>query len=79
MNGHTNVNTWRVYAAILGDIEFNEPVNEAMLSTIVNDEVFVFRKQLMEDYARAYLAHVDYYSLQKLINEEIKINPYDGK
>ena len=79
MNGHPNVNTWRVYAEILGDIEFNEPVNEAMLSTIVNDEVFVFKKQLMEDYARAYLAHVDYYSLQKLINEELKINPYDGK
>ena len=77
MNGHTNVNTWRVYVEILGDIEFKEPVNEAMLSTIVNDEVFVFRKQLMEDYARAYLAHVDYYSLQKLINEEIKINPHE--
>ena len=75
MNGHPNVNTWRVYAEILGDIEFNEPVNEAMLSNIVNDEVFVFKKRLMEDYARAYLAHVDYYSLQKLINEEIKINP----
>ena len=79
MNGHPNVNTWRVYAEILGNIEFNEPVHEAMLSTIVNDEVFVFKKQLMEDYARAYLAHVDYYSLQKLINEEIKINPYDDK
>ena len=79
MNGYTNVNTWRVMAEILGDIEFKEPVNEAMLSTIVNDEVFVFRKQLMEDYARAYLAHVDYYQLQKLINEEIKINPYDDK
>ena len=79
MNGHPNVNTWRVYAEILGDIEFNEPVNEAMLSTIVNDEVFVFKKKLMEDYTRAYLAHVDYYSLQKLINEEIKINPYDDK
>ena len=79
MNGYTNVNTWRVYAEILGDIEFNEPVNEAMLSTIVNDEVFVFKKKLMEDYALAYLAHVDYYQLQKLINEEIKINPYDDK
>lgn len=79
MNGYTNVNTWRVYAEILGDIEFKEPVTEAMLSTIVNDEVFVFKKQLMEDYARAYLAHVDYYQLQKLINEELKINPYDGK
>lgn len=77
MNGYTNVNTWRVMAEILGDIEFTEPVNEAMLSTIVNDEVFVFRKQLMEDYARAYLSHVDYYQLQKLINEELKINPND--
>ena len=64
---------------ILGDIEFTEPVNEATLSSIVNDEVFVFKKRLMEDYARAYLAHVDYYHLQKLINDELKINPYDGK
>ena len=74
MNGHPNVQTWRVYAEILGDIEFNEPVNEAMLSTIVDEEVFIFKKQLMEDYARAYLANVDYLSLEKLINEEIKIN-----
>jgi len=74
MNGHPNVQTWRVYAEILGDIEFNEPVNEAMLSTIVDEEVFIFKKQLMEDYARSYLANVDYRSLEKLINEEIKIN-----
>jgi len=74
MNGHPNVQTWRVYAEVLGDIEFNEPVNEAMLSTIVDEEVFIFKKQLMEDYARAYLANVDYLSLEKLINEEIKIN-----
>jgi len=79
MNGHPNVQTWRVYAEILGDIEFNEPVNAAMLSTIVDEEVFVFKKQLMEDYARAWLANVDYPSLEKLINEEIKINPYDDK
>jgi hypothetical protein len=77
MNGHTNVQTWRVYVEILGDIEFNEPVNEAMLSNIVNEEVFVFKKQLMEDYARAYLSKVDYLSLEKLINEELKINPND--
>ena len=77
MNGYKNVNTWRIMAEILGDIEFKEPVNEAMLSTIVDDHVFVLNRHLMEDYARAYLAHVDYYELQKLINEELKINPND--
>jgi hypothetical protein len=77
MNGHPNVNTWRIWVEILGDIEFNEPVNAAMLSTIVNDEVFIFKKRLMEDYANAYLAHVDYNHLEKLINDELKINPYE--
>ena len=48
-----------------------------MLSTIVDDEVFILRKRLMEDYARAYLAHVDYNHIEKLINEELKINPND--
>jgi hypothetical protein len=48
-----------------------------MLSTIVNDEVFIFKKRLMEDYANAYLAHVDYNHLEKLINDELKINPYE--
>ncbi len=75
MNGYTNVNTWRVMAEILGDIEFKEPVTEAMLSTIVDDTIFVLKRHLMEDYARAYLAHVNYFELQKLINEELKINP----
>jgi len=77
MNGYTNVNTWRVMAEILGDIEFKEPVTEAMLSTIVDDTIFVLKRHLMEDYARAYLAHVNYFELQKLINEELKINPND--
>jgi len=75
MNGYTNVNTWRVMAEILGDIEFKEPVTEAMLSTIVDDTIFVLKPHLMEDYARAYLAHVNYFELQKLINEELEINP----
>jgi hypothetical protein len=75
MNGYTNVNTWRVMAEILGDIEFKEPVTEAMLSTIVDDTIFVLKRHLMEDYARAYLAHVNYFELQKLINEELEINP----
>jgi hypothetical protein len=75
MNGYTNVNTWRVMTEILGDIEFKKPITEAMLSTIVDDTVFVLKRHLMEDYARAYLAHVNYFELQKLINEELKINP----
>ena len=75
MNGYTNVNTWRVMTEILGDIEFKKPVTEAMLSTIVDDTIFVLKRHLMEDYARAYLAHVNYFELQKLINEELEINP----
>ena len=71
-NGYDNYATWKVQLEILGYIEFNEPVTVDILKKIVEDEVFVFKKELMENYARCFLSNVNYYQLERFINEEIQ-------
>ena len=76
-NGWSNYATWRVNLEILGDIEFDEPVNVDQIKEIVED--CVFRNfdncdtYLVEDYARAFLSEANYYEIAEAINEEIKI------
>jgi hypothetical protein len=71
-NGYDNFPTWKVQLEILGYIEFNEPVTADILKKIVEDEVFVFKKELMENYARCFLGTVNYYQLERIINDEIQ-------
>ena len=73
-NGWTNYATWRVNLEILGDIEFDEEVTPDSLQEIVEDVVFANEttKGLIEDYARAFLADVNYYEIAESINENNK-------
>ena len=71
-HGYDNFATWKVQLEILGYIEFDEPVTTAILKKIVEDEVFIFKKELMENYARCFLSNVNYYQLERLINDELK-------
>ena len=71
-NGYDNFATWKVQLEILGYIEFDEPVTTDILKKIVEDEVFVFKKELMENYARCFLSTVNYYQLERFINDELK-------
>jgi len=73
-NGWTNYATWRVNLEILGDIEFDEPVHTNDLKEIVEDVVFSNvddPRSLCVDYARAFLADVNYNEIADLINEEL--------
>lgn len=77
-NGWTNFATWRVNLEILGDIEFDEPVDALMLQEIVDDVVFSqFNMKdgshLVEDYARAFISEVNFYEIANGINEEIAL------
>ena len=77
-NGWSNNATWRVHLEILGDIEFDAPVNVDQLKEIVEECVFrnfdtCDTPRLIEDYARAFLNQVNYYEISKTINEEITI------
>ena len=72
INGYDNYATWKVQLEILGYIEFDEPVTVDILKKIVEDEVFIFKKELMENYARCFLSNVNYYQLERFINEELK-------
>ena len=73
-NGWTNYATWRVNLEILGDIEFDEPVHPDDLKEIVENVVFSNvddSKSLCVDYARAFLADVNYNEIAKNINSEL--------
>ena len=75
-NGWTNYATWRVNLEILGDIQWVEEeieiLNEEMLEEYVENIVFEQYSGhfgLMEDYARAFLANVDYREIYESIIE----------
>ena len=74
-NGYDNYATWRVMNDILINIEFSEPVTNDKLKEIVEEDVFIYKKELMEAFARTFLSDVNYYEIERTINEEIKINP----
>lgn len=76
VNGWSNYATWRIHAEILGDIEFDYVVQPSELEEIVEDCVFTnsntcYTPYLIEDYARAFLAEVDYIELATVYNEDL--------
>lgn len=72
-NGYDNYATWRVMNDILINIEFSEPVTMEILKGIVEADVFIYKKELMEAFARAFLSDVNYYEIERIINEDIPI------
>ena len=80
MNGYTNYATWRINLEILGDIEFKKPVHAEDLQEKTEEIVFnntVEKDCLAADYARAFLAEVDYECIAKVINAYITENNND--
>jgi len=75
-NGWTNYATWRVNLEILSDMEFEEQVSADYLKDLVEDCVFtnaVVKDCLAADYARAFIAQVNFYEIAEHINEEIDL------
>ena len=77
-NGYDNYATWRVMNDILINIEFSQPVNIEILKGIVEADVFIYQKELMESFARAFLSDVNYYELERIINDEIPTTNEDN-
>jgi len=78
-NGWTNYATWRVNLEILGDIEFDAPVDADQLKEITKYVVFnnyemKIGSHLVEDYARAFLSEVNYYEIAEAINTDMLID-----
>ena len=72
-NGWTNYATWRINLEILGDIEFDEPVNASELEDIVSAFVFNgLESGLIADYAEAFINQVNFYEIAETINENNK-------
>ena len=75
-NGWANYPTWRVNLEILGDIQWVEEEIEILSVEMLEEYVenIVFEQYsghfgLMEDYARAFLANVDYREIYESIME----------
>ena len=75
-NGWSNYATWRVNLEILGDIQWVESEIEILSVEMLEEYVenVVFEQYsghfgLMEDYARAFLANVDYREIYESIME----------
>jgi len=82
-NGWSNYPTWRINLEILGDIEWEldelEILDIEMLEDYVDNIVFGNLEDpagLMEDYARAFLANVDYREILDSIldNENLRMS-----
>ena len=80
-NGWSNYPTWRINLEILGDIQWVEEeieiLDEEMLEDYVENAVFENNGisghlGLMEDYARAFLANVDYREILESIIENFE-------
>ncbi len=72
-NGWTNYATWRVNLEILSDMEFDEKVSADYLKDLVEDCVFIDVKDcLATDYARAFIAQVNFYEIAEAINIELQ-------
>tara|TARA_A200000159_G_scaffold14121_1_gene11706 strand:- start:2352 stop:2597 length:246 start_codon:yes stop_codon:yes gene_type:complete len=72
-NGWTNYATWRVNLEILSDMEFEEQVSADYLKDLVEELVFIDVKDcLAADYARAFIAQVNFYEIAEAINIELQ-------
>ena len=72
-NGWTNYATWRVNLEILSDMEFDEQVSADYLKDLVEELVFIDVKDcLAADYARAFIAQVNFYEIAEAINIELQ-------
>jgi hypothetical protein len=76
-NGWTNYATWRVNLEILSDVEFDEQVSADYLEDLVEECVFtnaVVKDCLAADYARAFIARVNFHEIAESINAELQTN-----
>ena len=76
-NGWTNYATWRINLEILSDVEFDEQVSADYLEDLVEDCVFtnaVVKDCLAADYARAFIARVNFHEIAESINAELQTN-----
>ena len=72
-NGWTNYATWRINLEILSDVEFDEQVSADYLEDLVEELVFIDVKDcLAADYARAFIAQVNFYEIAESINIELQ-------
>ena len=77
-NGWTNYATWRINLEVIDGIEFETKMCAATIQEIVEDVVFSQYdlgkgSHLVEDYARSFVAQVNFYEIAESINERLQL------
>ena len=77
-NGWTNYATWRINLEVIDGIEIETKMCAATIQEIVEDVVFSQYEfgggySLMYDYAKAFVAQVNFYEIAQSINERLEL------
>ena len=77
-NGWTNYATWRINLEVIDGIEIDTKQCASSIQEIVEDIVFSQYElgngsHLVEDYARSFVAQVNFYEIAESINEELEL------
>jgi len=71
-NGWTNYATWRVALEVFDGYEVEEKVDADWVENYVEDVLFTGKEEgLVADYARAFLADVNWYEIADSVNENL--------
>ena len=75
-NGWTNYATWRINLEVIDGIEIDTKQCASSIQEIVEDIVFSQYElgngsHLVEDYARSFVAQVNFYEIAESINERL--------
>mgnify|MGYP003635536172 FL=1 len=73
-NGWTNYATWRINLEVIDGLEIETAMSACEIKEIVEDIVFSQYElgngsHLVEDYARSFVAQVNFYEIAESINE----------
>ena len=75
-NGWTNYATWRINLEVIDGLEIETAMSACEIKEIVEDVVFnnfdtCNTPRLVEDYARSFVAQVNFYEIAESINERL--------
>ena len=75
-NGWTNYATWRINLEVIDGLEIETAMSACEIKEIVEDIVFSQYElgngsHLVEDYARSFVAQVNFYEIAESINERL--------
>ena len=74
-NGWTNYATWRINLELFDGYEIEQEVDHEEVEQLAEEFIFSLSTgdtNIMEDYARAFIADVNWYEIAEALNEQLE-------